>query len=100
MAARIVNLSLMEKAVDAAQSFLEFRILQPFQRSALTGMLQGRDIFVFVAASGEEQMDSEETPDNLNAEVNSDDEYLSADEYEFDKTFGGPLSSEMERHTS
>eukprot|EP00112_Aurelia_sp_Birch-Aquarium-sp1_P022493 Seg6359.1 transcript_id=Seg6359.1/GoldUCD/mRNA.D3Y31 product="ATP-dependent helicase SGS1" protein_id=Seg6359.1/GoldUCD/D3Y31 len=46
MAARVVNLSLMEKAVDAAQSFLEFRILKPFQRSALTGMLQGRDIFV------------------------------------------------------
>ncbi len=46
MAARVVNLSLMEKAVDAAQSFLEFRTLKPFQRSALTGMLQGRDIFV------------------------------------------------------
>ena len=36
----------MEKAVDAAQSFLEFRILKHFQRSALIGMLQGRDIFV------------------------------------------------------
>eukprot|EP00794_Sanderia_malayensis_P002017 gene2017-2294_t len=46
MAARVVNLSLMEKAVDAAQSFLKFHTLKPFQREALTGMLQGRDIFV------------------------------------------------------
>ncbi len=38
-----------------------------------------------LVAVGEEKMDSEETPDNLNAEVNSDDEYLSADEYEVDK---------------
>ena len=33
----------------------------------------------------EEQLVSEETPDNINAEIDSDDEYLSADEYEVDK---------------
>eukprot|EP00794_Sanderia_malayensis_P012490 gene12490-13773_t len=36
----------MEKAVDFAQSFLGLRNLKPFQRSALIGILQGRDIFV------------------------------------------------------
>ena len=33
----------------------------------------------------EEQLVSEETPDDINAEIDSDDEYLSADEYEVDK---------------
>ena len=38
----------------------------------------------FVAVE-EEQIESEETQDNINAEFDSDDEYLSADEYEVDK---------------
>ena len=38
-----------------------------------------------LVAVEEEQLESEETPDNINAESDSDDEYLSADEHEVDK---------------
>ena len=38
-----------------------------------------------LVANEEEQIEKEDAPRNINAEIDSDDEYLSADEYEVDK---------------
>ena len=46
MAAKIVNLSLMKKAVDLAKTFLHLDHLSEFQEQALTAILEERDVFI------------------------------------------------------
>ena len=46
MAAKVVNLSLMKKAVDLAKTFLHLDHLSEFQEQALTVILEERDVFI------------------------------------------------------
>ena len=46
MAAKVVNLSLMKKAVDLTKTFLHLDHLSEFQEQALTAILEEWDVFI------------------------------------------------------